>query len=366
VDINAKCLGVMMVTVNDEQPWYVISTSGYGIGVTGTPIQYKNENLQPLRDYISRSKIVDVFVAPLERHRTIYSDVAEKTEFRELRLKQREQLDGFITSWMVRFKSSLDQLRRQFSEGTYSESQRRHAIDEYLDSTVWDGKVQHPLDRAQVTQFFMSMTSHDVDFSEAVLDRMLSAMHSDDVRSLTPTEMDAGREFMTQMAQRVHPTVTVDEMMDIFQTAADDQHWEKGEPIEEGSFIVLCKYLKISPSFGNSLFFYFRRDVPDPTTSALADFVSQCAEDNAAVEMMEQLRFKLLNQAQPKKIQIQWYSVGVVRRKGIRILHKDLCPICVLRFVERLTELLVELLEPRGAQPAVEKQAVHFIANSAR
>jgi len=77
-----------------------------------------------------------------------------------------------------------------------------------------------------------------------------------------------------------------------------------------------------------------------PITSTLADIVAQCAEDNAAVKLLN-----FLDTVETDSININWYST---QRRGNEINHLPLCAVCSIRFGERLKELLEQKLSKRG------------------
>jgi len=72
--------------------------------------------------------------------------------------------------------------------------------------------------------------------------------------------------------------------------------------------------------------------LPNPSTTALADFVAQCAEDNAGICLINELdNFSF------RSITVEWFAAWKPKKE---IEIKPLCFFCKIRFGARLTELI--------------------------
>lgn len=75
----------------------------------------------------------------------------------------------------------------------------------------------------------------------------------------------------------------------------------------------------------------------NPATTKIADLVARCAEDNATIKLLQLLDSGVIDQVSLKKV--TWYST-TVRKSDEPASHLGLCPICAVRFEERLQELI--------------------------
>ena len=351
--IGGKCVGVMQVNIDSSPPQFFVAISGYSQTVAGEDpkgwakahMATMGKDVNSIFDSLIAAKQIPagskVVLCPFDTQRTFYGPIDAKTSWSALRAQiTADQLDSIVDVYRQRLANVVRDLRlgpyKTFIDNK-DDVGLAARISNYLDSTVWSGRISSDKDKEGIVRWLLGMAKDEA-VEKQQLDGLVSSLK--DARTMLESNSGlidqlAAQQSLDRGAVHVQLTNAAAQGANMFQTKCKELELPKLEAKHatllndnaRATFYSLGGFLNtLGAAYGIH---------SDPRTTKILDILSQCAEDNACIELIQQLK----SLPRPKVIEITWFSTHRPNA-GSDILHKPLCEFCEVRFVERLTDLL--------------------------
>ncbi|KAJ3164714.1 hypothetical protein HDU88_005150 [Geranomyces variabilis] len=336
--LGRKCVGVMKATIDDTLPIFLVSISGYSLTIKNKPPKdFTTEVEKKLINAVSHAnkrliegkKLKAGTVAAFsifETKRALYATITQTTPWDEVRRSMggQEKADMAAEKIRDRYENYVKRIRTLGGFVERNDTLLAAEIEKHFSQSVWSARIPTG-DENYIIKWFIEMARCDAK-RQSYLDNIVTILK----------EPRAIRDHaLTAIADRLDNIVNQSGLNDVKAAFRNELN-----ALNLGS--STGPFECTEEEVGNLLAMAFGA-LPDPRTSKILDVLADCAEDNACIDLLD--RLKKLPKS-PTRVVIEWYSTERVpdpnNKAVLQIRHKQLCPVCDVRFVERLNELIRE------------------------